>query len=151
MEPREKGWLQAYLEFRKELLQDLATETKRKASHPEYSLYRIIQPTGLMYGQIVGEIDFPGSDHWDEKDRMKILLAESLVCSSLLFHDKPVASADDLSRVFMKTLESVSNFYNNIFPELSIPTKTLFGRKKTVIELVKKILEKRIEYTSTFE
>lgn len=151
MEPREKGWLQAYLEFRKELLQDLTMETKRKASHPEYSLYRIIQPTGLMYGQIIGDIDFPGIDHWDEKDRMKILLAESLVCSSLLFHDKPISSEEDLSRVFMKTLESVNNFYNNIFPELSIPTKTLFGRKKTVMELVEKILEKRIEHTSTFE
>ncbi len=151
MTPREKGWLEEYLKFRKELLQDLATETKRKASHPEKSLYRVIQPTGLMYGQIVGDINLPGSEHWDEKDRMKILLAESLMCSSLLFEDKPVNNPDDLSRVFLKTLESVSNFYNNIFPELSIPTKTLFGRKKTVIELVEKILDKRIEHTSTFE
>lgn len=151
MEPREKGWLQAYLEFRKELLQDFAAETRQKASHPEYSLYRIIQPTGLMYGQVVGDIDFPGSDGWSEKDRVKILLAESLVCNSLLFHDKPVTNEEDLSGVFMKTLESVSNFYNNIFPELSIPTKTLFGRKKTVMELVEKILEKRIEHTSKFE
>jgi hypothetical protein len=151
MEPREKGWLQTYLESRKELLQDLTTETKRRASHPEYSLYRIVQPTGLMYGQIVGDIDLTDSDNWDEKNRMKILLAESLICSSLLFHDKPVTGEEDLSRVFMKTLESVSNFYNNIFPELSISTKTLFGRKKTVMELVEKILEKRIEHTSTFE
>jgi tellurite resistance protein len=151
MTPREKGWLEEYLKFRKELLQDLATETKRKASHPEKSLYRVIQPTGLMYGQIVGDINLPGSEHWDEKDRMKILLAESLMCSSLLFEDKPVNNPDDLSRVFLKTLESVSNFYNNIFPELSIPTKSLFGRKKTVIELVEKILDKRIEHTSTFE
>jgi hypothetical protein len=124
MEPREKGWLQAYLEFRKELLQDFAEETRQKASHPEYSLYRAIQPTGLMYGQIVGDIDFPGSDEWSEKDRMKVLLAESLVCSSLLFHDKPVTSTEDFRCVYEDTrkrkqflqqyISGALNFYKDI-------------------------------------
>lgn len=151
MTPSESGWLKEYLEFRKELLKDLTAEAERKASHPEHSLYRVIQPTGLMYGQSVGEIGFPNFDAWSEKDRMKILLAESLVSSSLLFHDKPVETADELSKVFFKTLESIGNFYNNIFPELSTPTKTLFGRKRSPLELVEKILDKRIDYTSNFE
>jgi hypothetical protein len=86
MKPAEKGWLKEYLEFRKDLLKDLNAE-HRKTSHPEHSLYRVIQPTGLMYGQPVENIDHPDSDEWNDKDRMKILLAESLISSSLLFHD----------------------------------------------------------------
>jgi hypothetical protein len=150
MRPREKGWLKDYLEFRKGLLKDLASEG-RKSSHPEHSLYRIIQPTGLMYGQGVGDIDYPNQEDWDEKDKMKVLLAESLVSSSLLYNDRPVTSPEDVSKVIMRTMENIGNFYNNIFPELATPTKTLFGRKKSPLELAEKILDKRIEHTSEFQ
>jgi hypothetical protein len=151
MNPHNKGWLKDYLEFRKELLKNISTENSRKSSHPEHSLYRILQPTGLMYGQSVGEVPLPNFDEWDEKERMKVLLAESLISSSLLNYDKPVKSAEDLSAVILKTLESIGNFYNNIFPELSTPTKTLLGRKKSPLELAEKILDKRIEHTARFE
>ncbi|MBS1682269.1 MAG: TerB family tellurite resistance protein [Bacteroidetes bacterium] len=134
-----------YLEYRKELLKDLSSEIKN-AAHPEQSLYRVIQPTGLMYGQT---IEINGSPPWADRDRMKILLAESLISSSLLFHDRPIKDADELSDVIMKTMENIGNFYNHVFPELSTPTKTLFGRKKTPLELAEKILDKRIEYSGT--
>jgi uncharacterized protein YggL (DUF469 family) len=148
MKPNEKGWLKEYLEFRQDLLKELTVESK-KASHPEQSLYRVIQPTGLMYGQVVGSLEHPNSNEWSEKDRMKILLAESLVSSSLLFYDKPIKDPAQLSEVILKTVESIGNFYNNIFPELATPTKTLFGRKKTALELAEKILDKRVEFATT--
>lgn len=147
MKPGNKGWLKEYLDFRQELMKDLAQEGK-KASHPEHSLYRVLQPSGLMYGQSVDMLDHPDSKDWDQRDRMKILLAESLISSSLLFYDKPIKNADELSAVTMKTLESIGNFYNNVFPELATPTKTLFGRKKSPLELAEKILDKRIEHTA---
>jgi hypothetical protein len=146
MKPAEKGWLKQYLEFRKELLRDLSSGVKNSA-HPEQSLYRVIQPTGLMYGQSIESVDLNGSERWTPKDRMKILLAESLISSSLLFHDKPIKDANELSEVIMKTIENIGNFYNHVFPELATPTKTLFGRKKTPLELAEKILDKRIEYS----
>jgi len=153
MNPGEKGWLKEYLEFRKDILKDLNENVKRSA-HPEHSLYRVIQPTGLMYGQPVGNIDVPESEQWDAKDRMKILLAESLISSSLLFHDKPINNADELSQVLFKSIERIGNFYNTIFPELATPTKTLFGKKKSPLELAEKILEKRInpsgDYNNNF-
>jgi hypothetical protein len=151
MKPQDKGWLKEYLEFRKDLLQELTTESGHKGSHPEQSLYRVIQPTGLMYGQSVGEVDIPEHEKWSEKDRMKILLAESLISSSLLFYDKPIRDVEELSKVFIKTLESIGNFYNNIFPELSTPAKSLFGKKKSPLEVAEIILNKRIEHTSSFE
>lgn len=145
-----KGWLEDYLKFRKDLLKDVTSKTKGKTSHPEHSLYRMLQPTGLMYGH---GLRFEGEPEEDlnEKDRMKILLAESLISSSLLYHDKPVNNPDEFSSVIMKTLENIGNFYNNIFPELATPSKTLFGRKKSPLELAEKILEKRIERTSDYE
>src|SRR5687767_5926190 len=114
MNPNEKGWLKEYLEFRQELLTDLTYENIHKGSHPEHSLYRIVQPTGLMYGHTVGNINHPNQDQWNEKDKMKVLLAESLISSSLLFYDKPVNSPEEISKVIMKTLENIGNFYNNI-------------------------------------
>src|SRR3954469_9894778 len=119
MNPNQKGWLKEYLEFREVLLKDLAHETIQKGSHPEHSLYRIVQPTGLMYGHNVGKINHPNQDAWDEKDKMKVLLAESLISSSLLFYDKPITSPEEISKVIVRTLENIGNFYNNIFPELS--------------------------------
>ena len=146
MKPGEKGWLKKYLDFRQELLRELTSEG-RKSSHPDFSLYRVIQPTGLMYGQPVRTFDHPDSHEWSKQDCMKILLAESLISSSLLFHERPVKNSEEFSVVTMKTLESIINFYNHIFPELATPTKTLFGRKKTSLELAERILDKRIERT----
>src|SRR5882762_6107171 len=147
MKPGEKGWLKEYLEFRRELLKGL-TEVDHKATHPEHSLYQILQPTGLMFGQSIDAIDHPDSKLWNEKDRMKVLLAESLISSSILFHERPIKNADELSEIILKTLVNIGNFYNNIFPELATPTKTLIGRKKTALELAERILDKRIEHTS---
>jgi len=151
MKPREKGWLKDYLEFRKSLLKNVPIDRRQKASHPEHSLYSIVQPTGLMYGQSVEDFNLPDSEQWDEKDRMKILLAECLIGSSLLFYDKPIKSPEEITGVILKTLESIGNFYNNIFPELSTPTKTILGRKKSPLELAERILDKRIEHTNKFE
>src|SRR5258706_14612623 len=114
----------------------------------EHSLYQVLTPTVLMFGQSIEDIDHRDSKLWNEKDRMKVLLAESLIRSSLLFHEKPIKSAEELSEIILKTLVNIGNFYNNIFPELATPTKTLFGRKKTALELAEKILDKRIEHTT---
>lgn len=148
MNLNEKGWLREYLEFRQGLMKDFPHDPLKKTSHPEQSLYRIVQPTGLMYGHSVGKISHPGEDEWGEKDKMKILLAESLISSSLLFNDKPVSSPEDISRLIVKTLENIGNFYNNIFPELATPSKSLFGKKRSPLEIAEKILDKRIERTS---
>ncbi|MCK6617368.1 MAG: TerB family tellurite resistance protein [Cyclobacteriaceae bacterium] len=145
MKPSNKGWLSEYLDFRKDLFNEPADY--RKDSHPEYALYRIIQPTGLMYGQSVGNINHPDAASWDEKDRMKVLLAESLISSSILFHGKSITSQQELAGLFTRVLENITAFYNTIFPELATPTKTLFGKKRSTVELAERILEKRIDRT----
>lgn len=147
MRPSAKGWLKKYLEMRGELLKDLISKEDRRSSHPEQSLYRTIQPTGLMYGQSVIDVSIRELDHWSEKDRMKILLAESLISSSILSYRKSIQSIDEISDIISKTLDSIGNFYNNIFPEIATSEKTLFGKRKSSVEIVERILDKRIELT----
>lgn len=149
MNPDEKGWLAVYLETRKDLLKDLTL--KKRNSHPEHSLYALIQPTGLMYGHSVGSINHPRAEHWSDKNRMKVLLAESLISSSLLFYDKPIKTQAELEQIFQKTIEHIGNFYNNIFPELATPSKTLFGKRKSALEVAERILEKRVDRTIEFK
>lgn len=151
MNPNEKGWLKEYIGFRMEMLKELTTDAARKGSHPEHSLYKIIQPTGLMYGQSVGAYGHPEQETWENKDKMKVLLAESLISSSLLFYEKQNGSPLEISEVINKTLENIGNFYNNIFPELATPSKSFFGKKKSPIDLAEKIIDKRIDKTSNFE
>lgn len=151
MNPGEKGWLKEYLDFRIEMLQELTSEDVRKRSHPEHALYRILQPTGLMYGQSVGGASHPDQDSWTGKDRMKVLLAESLISNSLLFSERHNGTPVDIEQAIHQTLDNIGSFYNNIFPELATPVKSLFGKKKSAVELAEKILDKRIERTSDFE
>src|SRR5687767_11107051 len=151
MKPSDKGWLKEYLDLRKSVFRDLTNSEVSKSSHPEYTLYRFIQPTGLMYGQSVATLGIPESEMWEEKEKLKVLLAESLISSSLLFYDKPIKNDEDLSLAVLKTIERIGNFYNNIFPELSTSTKTIFGRRKSAIELAERVLDKRIEHTSNFD
>ncbi|NJN40996.1 MAG: hypothetical protein HC811_00840 [Flammeovirgaceae bacterium] len=147
MKPDKKGWLVEYLEFRKDLLRDL-TEESKDALHPDQSLYKIIQPTGVMYGQSVDLFDHPDSKFWSQKDRLKILLAESLVGSSFFFQGKSIQDPNDLSEAVLKALENIGNFYNTVFPEVSVPSRTFFGRKKAPAELAEKILARRVDMTS---
>lgn len=150
MKLNDKGWLRDYLELRKGLLKNLATGDQ-KASHPEQALYRILQPTGLMYGQSFGELHLPVSVQLDRRSRLRIILAECLISSSLLSYSQQLKSDEELSVVILESLESIGNFYNSIFPELSTSTKSILGRKKPSLELTEKILDKRIEHANTFE
>ncbi len=151
MNPCEKGWLKEFIDFRMEMLEELTTDDVRKRSHPEHALYRILQPTGLMYGQSVGGAAHPDHNSWQNKDKMKVLLADSLISNSLLFSDKRNGESVQISETINHTLENIGNFYNNIFPELATPAKSFFGKKKSPVELAEKILDKRIEKTSDFE
>jgi len=147
MNPDKAGWLKEYLEFRKDHLKDYQVD-KKKTAHPEQALYRVLQPTGLMYGQAVSVLNHSDSNKWSEKNRLKILLAESLLGSSILFYDKPISNGPNLNAIIEQTTESIVQFYNQIFPELATSSITWFGKKKSTFEQAEQILEKRIELSS---
>ncbi|MBL7850585.1 MAG: TerB family tellurite resistance protein [Cyclobacteriaceae bacterium] len=144
MNPKSKGWLKEYLNFREKLLLQITAEG-HEAAHPDFSLYQILQPTGLMYGQPVTPLEFSEAATWSTKDRLKVLLAESLVSSSLLFQDTSAKSPGQLPLVLRQTLEQINQYYQEVFPELAASGRTFFGRKKDILELSEEIFERRIE------
>jgi hypothetical protein len=144
MNPGKKGWLQEYLDFRKNKFGEYQA-SKSKAALPDQALYRIIQPTGLMYGQSISVIDHPDSTQWKEKDRLKILLTECLVGSSIIFSGKSGKDGENLQSIIERTIEGIGSFYNHVFPEIATSGTTWLGKKKSPVELAEQILEKRID------
>ena len=144
LNPGKKGWLTEYLEYRKEMFQSFFDD-KAEDRHPEQSLYRLLRPNGLLYGHPILNSEVAESDHeLSNLNKMKILMAESLINSSLILHHQEVNNEDDFSEVIMKTVHNIGDFYNKVYPELSVSGRTLFGRKKSPLEIAEIILEKRI-------
>lgn len=143
--PGQKGWLAEYLEFRKtEFLSFF--ESTAEDSHPEHSLYRLLQPNGMMYGYpVISKSTGSNNDAaLTELNRMKVLMAESLINGSLILHHQEINNEDDFSDVILKTIYNIGEFYKKIYPELAIASRTLFGRKKSPLEIAERVLEKRI-------
>lgn len=139
-----KGWLKEYLDFRKDISPGPKEDTIKR--HPDESLYEILQPTGLLYGQ---PVEIPGAqpqdlENLETRDRLKILLAESFINSALLLRGEDMRTPDDFSRIIMETVNQINSFYQNVYPELSTSKRTFLGRKKKPLELAEQILEKRV-------
>lgn len=151
LNPGQKGWLKDYLDFRRKMMEEGARETvhkKPKPRHPDESLYGALQPTGLMYGHprkfSEGENLI---EEWGSHNMMKVLLAESLINSSLIKHEGEIQSEEEFSQVILKTISNITGFYNKVYPELSTSERNLFGKKKPPLEVAEKIIEKRIGLT----
>jgi len=154
MNPGQKGWLKEYLDFRKEqFLEGEGRSEISKGRHPDESLYSIVQPSGLMYGQPVSSTFGQGSEeeNWDDRSRLKVLMAECFINSALLFHSEEIKNAEDFSEMIFETTAGIGKFYNNIYPELATSTRTFFGKKRSPLDIAEKILEKRIEQNISSE
>ena len=137
MNPGNSGWLKEYLEYRSTFPEQEVFQGR----HPDESLYRLVQPTGIMYGQPVNPIAHPDMDSWSASSRMKVLLVESLLNSSFLFQQKKVIDLSNTEALVMK----VADFYIDVYPDLSVSKTTFFGKKKSTIAVAEKVIDKRIE------
>lgn len=142
--PSHNGWLSEYLEYRKSIFQSFLEDTAND-SHPEQSMYRILQPTGIMYGHPLNKNN--GADT-TTLNKLKLLMAESLISASLIYHHQEINNEDDFSDVIIRTVHKIGDFYNKIYPELSVSKHTFLGKKKSPLEIAEKILEKRVRTTS---
>lgn len=139
-----KGWLSDYLEYRKTIFQSFLEDTASD-SHPEHSMYRILQPSGIMYGHPLNKTNVADTT---DLNKLKLLMAESLISGSLIYHHQEINNEDDFSDVIMRTVHKIGDFYNKIYPELSVSKHTFLGKKKSPLEIAEKILEKRVRNTS---
>lgn len=147
MDLQKKGWLNDYLKHRKEYYnQSMVDVENPKARIPDQSLYSLIQPTGLMYGQPVHSTVVEDSyfDKLNEEDKMKVLVAESLINSSLLLNHNNIRSINDFTEVIFNTTSKIANFYNKVYPEIGTANRNIFGQKRSNLEIAERVIEKRV-------
>lgn len=143
MKTGKNGWLKDYLDYR---INHYHEDEIKSSIHPDYSLYNLLQPTGLLYGKPVQaeNLDQTQFATLNEHDRMVALLVESLVNVSLLFHQGEIKNAEDFSQILYKAITNITDFYNKVYPEIAVSAKTLFGRQRSTLETTEKILERRL-------
>lgn len=148
MNPSKKGWLSEFLDYRKQHFeQDLEFEKTKIGQDPEHSFYGIIQPTGLMYGYPVQVIRDLEKDTWSDKDRVKVLLINSLFDIATLYAEREVETADTFYDSMMDTLLNINTFYEKVYPESSISSTNWLGKKREPIQVAEQIIEKRVNMT----
>ncbi|MEZ4828079.1 MAG: hypothetical protein R3C61_17615 [Bacteroidia bacterium] len=106
-------------------------------------LYHIIQPTGLMYGYPIRFIEnpHPKAGEWVEKDKVKVLLAESYISSGLYFrHDE----SQDFTTTVQTVLDDIRSYYEENFHLYSETRSGLFGKKREIVSQLEYIFDQRI-------
>ncbi len=152
MTPTSKGWLKEYLEQSTDRMIDLSQENARRlTSHPEHSLYRVLQPTGMLYGHAAPASPAVEQLKLRRRDRMKLQLVDSLLGSSLLHREQGWRESSGINPDLVSVLENVTRFYNSVFPEIAVASKTWYGRKRTAYEAAEKILDRRVKSTEEYK
>lgn len=147
MNPSEKGWLKKYLNYRKRRLQlNVHKELVEAALNEEEFLYRMVQPTGLMYGHPLRSMDdlHPRFVEWGEKERTKILFTESYIYCSIYTHHQLGITSTNRKEFIDQLINDLKSFYSQSFSRYSTIPKTLFGRKYNDYERLEYIIEHRI-------
>jgi hypothetical protein len=137
MDPTERGWIEKFIEIRL----DKSILKRNEGLSFEKDFYKYLQPTGIIYGHplqlpnnFIETKDFP------IKERMEVILVESLFSASL-FHKNTFSPTEDQLKEIVVDL---NNFYDGIYPQLS--KKGFFEKKpKNNIERLEKIIRNRVE------
>ena len=145
MNPAKSGWLKEFVEYRKATFELEAEQKKLKlGKHPDQSIYGMVQPTGIMYGCPVGRYDIPGEYQWTDEGRLKVLLVDSLINIAELYAEQPIETAEDLEELAIKTLESITEFYNGVYSEISVSLRNWLGQKKNQFATAEHAINKRV-------
>ena len=143
----EKGWINKYIEL-------LTSSKKRYFYHEPKSLghdralYKIIQPTGLMYGHPIRPPLHYDLVHtrWSEHDRMKFILLDSLMNNSLLIKKTQIKNQKDFDNTVEESITALSNFYRESGIKQNKPhTKT---RYQSTADYLENVLKQRISVHS---
>jgi hypothetical protein len=147
--PSEKGWLRAFLTYHERRLREGAESSyMRWAEEAESShqyLYRLIQPTGLMYGYPVRFIHepHPRVQEWGEKDKIKILLAEGYLSAGLYFAYR---SSGRLRNRSDALIEQLRNYHLDASRYRPVKSGRI-GRRRDLIDQVEYVLDRSISYS----
>ncbi len=158
MNPSEKGWLKKYLHTRQsnesiEKILSLA-DIPVFRHNKERFMYSLYQPTGLLYGHPV-KFPLSGSEKihkLDEKQKMRILMADSFLTSSLYLGKENIRDPHERKDAFETMIRDVTEYYMHAFPELTVKSKvSVFGRERKDIEQVESLINSRTEIKTKWD
>ncbi|MEL7533259.1 MAG: LETM1 domain-containing protein [Bacteroidota bacterium] len=149
MNPGEKGWLHKFVDFKLRQFQKLPQEElytlqkiKQSINSQEY-LYHLIQPTGLMYGHPIRFIEkhHRRSKNWSEKDKIKVLMAESYLSLGLYYRylENPY-----IPQSFELGITDIRDFYQQNFARYARPPRGFFSRSASTVDQIEYIFDQRI-------
>ena len=138
MDLTEKGWLEKYFQIRKEI------EAPVFDYNQDYErfIYKIFQPTGLLYGHPLNLPDFISLDltDWPVKERVKLIFTEAIMSSGIIIESFKNKSPD---YSFINRFQDIVNTFYTFIQEKKY-SFVPFTKNKTGIQKAENILNKRV-------
>jgi len=153
MKPGKKGWIGEYLGRATQYFTNNG-ENEIFPAHldelaQEQQFYRIIQPTGLMYGHPLRPLRNYGFRmlRWTPKEKMKFIFTDSLINQGLLIKSGELSSKEDLLDSIHETLSDVVKYYRELQPP-KVSSRIFRPGIKSDHEILEYLVEKRLEVKS---
>ncbi len=146
---KRKTWIKEHIErinqifTKKQGLDEIPYKTDK--INDDQKLYSVIQPTGLMYGHPVKPVLDYGykTNNWPDKEKMKLIIADTLM------HQKLIKSLEqerkEVREYLVRLVDDITEFYQNELLTKKIRPRTWWGRKRTSMEILDRIIERRLK------
>lgn len=133
----EKGWFKEFVQLKSQQFETNNLE-------PEHDLYKKLQPSGVLYGypSVLRDIDSPATFEMDRSTKMKLVLLEGFIQSSIIPSKEVVPEEPEEFIHFLA--ESIMSFYEHYEPNGEVKDRTFWGLKKSHEEIVESILLDRL-------
>ena len=152
MRPKNKGWIKSYAEYLEDIILQLKYGDELKENHLGTSFdqrfYRLIQPTGLMYGhplQPVGKYDIK-MKYWDEREKLIFILFDSFIHNSFLLKESELGG--NIQDLIYHSVNELIDFYQNSYPNIDLKEKDKLGKRKSEILIAENLLQNRVKVRS---
>lgn len=150
-----KGWFDKYLKIRKDIISKQAQEQLQnfegEDKRGEEILYKILQPTGLMYGHPIKTPFILSEENFDalgENEKIKLIFTESLINCGLLFS----ASSESEGNHIDKITSYLHDFFTRFYPE---PKEGFFGsifsKEKTKTQEIESFIDQQVEIKNKWD
>lgn len=139
-----KNWYTRYIEYKKKSWSNIPSLNNPAGNQPDLALYKIAQPSGIMYGHpvIPHYLNDPSLGKLEMEERIKIVLLENLMQGAAL----KTSNIDEKEyEDFLRDFSSqVIDYYQNIFPDIRKKGKTIWGKQKSSEQVAEGIINERI-------
>ncbi len=152
MRPKNKGWIRSYADFLEGVILKLKYGEQPFASRVEKdfdkNFYRLIQPTGLMYGhplQPAGNYNVK-MKYWNEREKLSFILFDSFIHNSYLLRES--GYQNNIKDLVYDSVKELVEYYQVTHPQINIKEKTLFGKRKNEILIAEDLIQSRVRVKS---